>query len=119
MITKFKTTNKYCLSLAMTIGSALCLTNITLAETSNLEQTLTKKQEALELSIQNLSCLSFNELKLPSEMLVSQIIIDRRPSHDSRCDDYYTTYKNGKYYECIKCEYNREPYCWERNDLNQ
>lgn len=67
------------------------------------------------------SCLeSLNQSAMTSknttieEFQLAQVILDTRPSFDSRCGDYYTTIKHGDVYECIKCEYGG-PYCWEKH----
>lgn len=126
MNTKSKITEKHYLSLVLAIGSTLCFSNTTLAQSFNSDEVTRREQGTFQLatqsfsniSTQNQHCLDSNNLLSSSETLLAQVIIDSRPSHDSRCSDYYTTQKNGKYYECIQCTYNREPYCWERNDLN-
>ena len=114
------------LTFAIAIGSSLCFTNAGLAQSFNLAEIDSGGQETFQLAkqisdnafIKKLSCLHSHEINSSPETLLAQVIIDSRPSYDSRCGDYYTTQKNGKYYECIKCEYSSEPYCWERNDLN-
>ena len=66
---------------------------------------------------QNNLCSSIKEMELSNYsknlLIAGEIIIDSRPSYDSKCGNYYTTCKsNGKCYECIKCSYGG-PYCWE------
>lgn len=63
---------------------------------------------------QSLSQSSSNNNNLPQDFQLAQIILDTRPSYDSRCSDWYTTIKYGKVYECKKCDYGG-PYCWEKN----
>ena len=115
------------LSVAMTIASALSFSNTPSAQASNVEKIGGEKQEAIQLAkintnklpTQNSSCLHSNRLTSPPKTLLAELIIDSRPSYDSQCGDYYTTYKNGQHYECIRCEYSTEPYCWHRYDLDR
>ena len=114
------------LTFAIAIGSSLCFTNNALAQSFDLSEVDSGRHETFQLAkhipdnlfTKKVSCLHTSETNSSSDTLLAQVIIDSRPSYDSRCGSYYTTQKNGKYYECIECEYSREPYCWERNDLN-
>ena len=115
------------LSVAMTIASTLSFSNTASAQTSNLEKIGINKQEILQvakvntnkLPTKNSACFNSNGLKNPPKTLLAELILDSRPSYDSKCGDYYTTYKNGSHFDCIKCVYSTEPYCWHRYDLDR
>jgi hypothetical protein len=115
------------LSVAMTVASTLSFSNTASAQTSNLEKIGVNKQEILQvakvntnkLPTQNSSCLQSNGLKNSPKTLLAELILDSRPSYDSKCGDYYTTYKNGNHFDCIRCVYSTEPYCWHRYDLDR